>query len=188
VTKQYWITRSEGIDMPTARIENLQDNLQARIDALKEVRGQYSGVTSTGADASNPETVAALNAEISFLESQMASLFPDGGSAAGVTDAAFIILPDIKARGGNINVMGDHLAGNGSLNARGDAEISIINNSSAFLRTNELTIPEDATGRLTLNSVAILNNPGTSPTTAQITTAALQPSAMSISRPIRRCR
>jgi filamentous hemagglutinin family protein len=171
VTKQYWITRSEGIDMPTARIENLQDNLQARIDALKEVRGQYSGVTSTGADASNPETVAALNAEISFLESQMASLFPDGGSAAGVTDAAFIILPDIKARGGNINVMGDHLAGNGSLNARGDAEISIINNSSAFLRTNELTIPEDATGRLTLNSVAILNNPGTSPTTAQINTA-----------------
>ena len=171
VTKQYWITRSEGIDMPTARIENLQDNLQARIDALKEVRGQYSGVTSTGADASNPETVAALNAEISFLESQMAALFPDGGSAAGVTDAAFIILPDIKARGGNINVMGDHLAGNGRLNARGDAEISIINNSSAFLRTNELTIPEDATGRLTLNSVAILNNPGTSPTTAQINTA-----------------
>lgn len=171
VSKQYWITRSEGIDMPMARIENLQDNLQARINALKLIRGQYSGVTSTGADASNPETVAALNAEISFLESQMASLFPDGGAGARVADAAFIILPDIKARGGNINVMGDHLAGNGSLNARGDAEISIINNSSAFLRTNELIIPEDATGRLTLNSVAILNDPGTSPTTAQINAA-----------------
>ncbi|MDY0056584.1 MAG: leukotoxin LktA family filamentous adhesin [Methyloversatilis sp.] len=171
VSKQYWITRSEGIDMPTARIENLQDNLQARIDALKRIRGQYSGVTSTGADASNPETVAALSAEISFLESQMASLFPEGGASARVADAAFIILPDIKARGGNINVIGDHLAGNGSLNARGDAEISIINNSSAFLRTNELIIPEDATGRLTLNSVAILNDPGTSPTTPQINAA-----------------
>jgi filamentous hemagglutinin family protein len=171
VSKQYWITRSEGIDMPTARIENLQDNLQARIDALKRIRGQYSGVTSTGADASNPETVAALTAEISFMESQMASLFPEGSASASVADAAFIILPDIKARGGNINVIGDHLSGNGSLNARGDAEISIINNSSAFLRTNELIIPEDATGRLTLNSVAILNDPGTSPTTPQINAA-----------------
>jgi hypothetical protein len=167
-SKQYWIARSDGLDMPVARIENLQDNLQNRIDSLKEIRGQYQGVTSTGADASSPETVAALTAEINFLEQQLADLFPAGGATASVSDAAFIILPEISARGGNINVMGDYLAGSGQLVARGDAKIQIINNSSAFLRTDALTIPEDATGRLVLNSVAILNAPGTSPTTADI--------------------
>ncbi|MCQ9378541.1 leukotoxin LktA family filamentous adhesin [Methyloversatilis sp. XJ19-49] len=167
-SKQYWITRSDGLDMPVARIENLQDNLQTRIDSLKEIRGQYQGVTSTGADASSPETVAALTAEINFLEQQLADLFPAGGATASVSDAAFIILPEMSARGGNINVMGDYLAGSGQLVARGDAQIRIINNSSAFLRTDALTIPEDATGRLVLNSVAILNTPGTRPTTADI--------------------
>ncbi|HEY9191622.1 MAG TPA: leukotoxin LktA family filamentous adhesin, partial [Methyloversatilis sp.] len=170
-TKQYWITRSEGIDMPTARIENLQDNLQTRIDRLKEIRGQYQGRTSSGGDASNPETVAALTAEINFLEQQLASLFPGGGATASVTDAAFIILPEIRARGGNINVTGDYLAGSGQLVARGDAKIEILNSSTAFLRTDALTIPEDATGRLTLNGVAILNTPGSSPTTAQVNAA-----------------
>ncbi|MDP3454658.1 leukotoxin LktA family filamentous adhesin, partial [Methyloversatilis sp.] len=167
-SKQYWITRSDGLDMPVAQIENLQDNLQTRIDSLKNIRGQYQGVTSSGADASSPETVAALTAEINFLEQQLADLFPAGGATASVSDAAFIILPEMSARGGNINVMGDYLAGSGQLIARGDAKIQIINNSSAFLRTDALTIPEDATGRLVLNSVAILNTPGTSPTTADI--------------------
>jgi filamentous hemagglutinin family protein len=167
-SKQYWITRSDGLDMPVARIENLQDNLQTRIDSLKEIRGQYQGVTSTGADASSPETVAALTAEINFLEQQLADLFPAGGATASVSDAAFIILPEMSARGGNINVMGDYLAGSGQLVARGDAQIRIINNSSAFLRTDALTIPEEATGRLVLNSVAILNTPGSRPTTADI--------------------
>jgi filamentous hemagglutinin family protein len=170
-SKQYWISRSDGLDMPVARIENLQDNLQTRIDSLKNIRGQYQGVTSTGADASSPETVAALTAEINFLEQQLADLFPAGGATASVSDAAFIILPELSARGGNINVMGDYLAGSGQLVARGDAKIQIINNSSAFLRTDALTIPEDATGRLVLNSVAILNTSGTRPTTADINAA-----------------
>ncbi|MCF6999943.1 hypothetical protein L4M19_29860, partial [Klebsiella pneumoniae] len=80
-------------------------------------------------------------------------------------------MPEVDARGGNINVIGDNLAGNGRLNARGEAKIEIINNSSAFLRTDELIIPEDATGRLTLNGVAILNTPGSNPTTGQINAA-----------------
>ncbi|WP_439538023.1 beta strand repeat-containing protein [Methyloversatilis sp.] len=170
-SKQYWISRSDGLDMPVARIENLQDNLQTRIDSLKNIRGQYQGVTSTGADASSPETVAALTAEINFLEQQLADLFPAGGATASVSDAAFILLPELSARGGNINVMGDYLAGSGQLLARGDAKIQIINNSSAFLRTDALTIPEEATGRLVLNSVAILNTSGTRPTTADINAA-----------------
>ena len=71
---------------------------------------------------------------------------PDAVSrrTASVTDAAFIILPEIRARGGNINVTGDYLAGSGQLLARGDAKIEILNSSTAFLRTDALTIPEDA--------------------------------------------
>lgn len=171
VTKQYWITRSDGMELPTLSVENLQDNLRTRINALKEIRGNYQGTTSTGADASNPETVAALTAEINFLEQQMADLFPAGGANASIANAAFIVMPEVDARGGNINVIGDNLAGNGRLNARGEAKIEIINNSSAFLRTDELIIPEDATGRLTLNGVAILNTPGSNPTTGQINAA-----------------
>ncbi|WP_323117631.1 hypothetical protein, partial [Klebsiella variicola] len=94
--------------------------------------------TSTGGDASNPETVAALTVEINFLEQQMADLFPAGGANASIANAAFIVMPEVDARGGNINVIGDNLAGNGRLNARGEAKIEIINNSSAFLRTDEL--------------------------------------------------
>lgn len=171
VTKQYWITRSDGMELPTLSVENLQDNLRTRINALKEIRGNYQGTTSTGGDASNPETVAALTAEINFLEQQMADLFPAGGANASIANAAFIVMPEVDARGGNINVIGDNLAGNGRLNARGEAKIEIINNSSAFLRTDELIIPEDATGRLTLNGVAILNTPGSNPTTGQINAA-----------------
>jgi filamentous hemagglutinin family protein len=168
VSKSYWITRSDGMDLPTLTVENLQGNLRTRINALKEIRGNYTGTSSTGGDASNPETVAALTAEINFLELQMEDLFPGGGANASVSNAAFIVMPEVDARGGNINVIGDSLAGNGRLNARGEAKIEIINNTSSFLRTDALTIPEDATGRLTLNGVAILNVAGTNPTTAQI--------------------
>src|SRR5690606_14470837 len=68
-----------------------------------------------------------------------------------------IKLADIIARPGNVAVQADNLKGSGILDAPGDASIKIINNSPAFIRTGDLTIPDREGGKVTLNR-SVVNN------------------------------
>jgi hypothetical protein len=58
----------------------------------------------------------------------------------------YITVNDIWAQAGTINVMGQDLLGSGSLNAPGNVSVAITNNSPAYLRINEITIPDHVGG------------------------------------------
>jgi len=61
----------------------------------------------------------------------------------------------LTARSSSIYVDADTLAGNGVLDAPGDTRIEIRNRSNNFLRTNEMTIPDEAGGFIVLNGARV---------------------------------
>jgi len=66
-----------------------------------------------------------------------------------------IIIDDIVAQLGNINVEADRLQGSGTLRSPGDAKIEIINNTNNFLEFNDLIIPANDGGHIYFNNVDI---------------------------------
>lgn len=68
-----------------------------------------------------------------------------------------IELPDIVSSGGNITVNADNLYGSGALTAQGAPQINITNESSAYLKLNDLTIGEVG-GELLYNGQSIADN------------------------------
>jgi hypothetical protein len=143
------VRRTPGVTYSVGT-EDLQSNLVTRINALQVLLGQYSGSSATQ---------AALAAEIAFLKEKLAKMFPDGSEQSSVisqvTDVPVITVNNVLARSGNINIAADSLTGAGKLNALGDVAISIINRGQAYLRTNQLTIPEDSGGYVNFNGVSV---------------------------------
>ncbi|MBQ5832920.1 MAG: hypothetical protein IIW43_05520, partial [Selenomonadales bacterium] len=66
-------------------------------------------------------------------------------------------LPDIVSSGGNINIDTDTLYGQGSFDAHGTPEINIKNESTAYLKLNDLTIGEVG-GGIVYNGQSIGDN------------------------------
>ncbi|KPK77738.1 MAG: hypothetical protein AMJ79_02265 [Phycisphaerae bacterium SM23_30] len=135
--------QSEGVYF--ARLENVSLNnaLQERINELKKLENEYKDV---------PDIRDAFYTERRFLENKLAEL----GGETVIVD--FIVVDDVKASPGNINVTGDYFVGSGTLEARGDASILIENHSADFLRLNTLTIPAEEGGRILLNYTPVSTN------------------------------
>jgi hypothetical protein len=72
--------------------------------------------------------------------------------------ATYVTVDDAVAQLGNIDVHGDNLQGKGSLDAPGDASISIENHSPSFLVLNDLTIPSNEGGKVYFNGVEVNSN------------------------------
>lgn len=143
--------QTEGVRFTTS-VENLVTNIFNEITRLSRARAAYAG---------NPDAQAALDAEIARLRAELADLgYADTANnniPVETVNATFINLDDVKARGGNINVTGNFLAGSGSLSAPNDTEITIVNASPRFLRTKRLTI-EDTGGKVTFNQAPVSTN------------------------------
>jgi hypothetical protein len=69
----------------------------------------------------------------------------------------YIVVDPIVAQSANVNVKGDYLVGTGTLKARGQTEITIINDTQYYLRTNDLIIPDEEGGRIWFNNQEISN-------------------------------
>ena len=75
------------------------------------------------------------------------------------TNANFLIVDDLEAQSATIWITGDFLSGaTGRLKAPGDAEITIRNKSTAYLRTGRLTVGGDSVGAIYFNNTSIDNN------------------------------
>lgn len=168
--------QTDGVRIRFRGSENLRSNIGARIVELQEILAQWSG---------EPDMKDALEAEVARLQAELDRLAPQpftdaeldqlvlnetltreqadaikanqrpGGSLEGATLITVTEVENVRARGGDIFVEGDSLGGSGTLKAPGDAEISLINESPQYLRTNKLTIVDDVGGRVRLNGRAI---------------------------------
>ena len=119
--------------------ENVVENTLKRIEELKKLRDEYpKGSSAWGA----------YNAEIAFIENDLLRTGYAERAADGTIQPKqeiwvdFVNVRDVFAQGGNINVYGGYLAGSGTLRAPNDAEISIVNHSSSFLRLNSLEVDQ----------------------------------------------
>ncbi len=148
------VTQTEGVRY-TTRQEDLVANLIADLQDFEELREAYAG---------NANAQAAYDNEILRIRRQLADL----GYTADPSDptntipvlevlADFVVVDDVRARGGDIAVEAGSLLGSGVLDAPGDAAIRITNRGAANLRLGKLTI-EDVGGRLSFNGATVDSN------------------------------
>ncbi|GAA0792871.1 leukotoxin LktA family filamentous adhesin [Marinobacterium sediminicola] len=176
---------SEGVGY-TLLSEDYTQNLFERLNTLYAQQVDYN--------ASAVEK-AAFQAEIDLIRRQLealgtqaglteAEMYPDGRDGALVIPTSFPIytveLDDIIARPGNIEIGAQVLTGTGVLDAPGDASIEIINNTPAFLRTNDLIVPDRMGGEVRFNralvkstaEITALNKDGRVANFSEVNTAA----------------
>ncbi len=78
-------------------------------------------------------------------------------ASSGLSGRA-VSVGDITATLGDLSVRADKLTGTGKLQAPGDAQIALTNNTDASLLVNNLTINSDSGGHLRLNGVLVNSN------------------------------
>ncbi|MDX2182860.1 MAG: leukotoxin LktA family filamentous adhesin [Gemmatimonadaceae bacterium] len=146
------VTQTAGVNFDTLDDVDLVANLIADLQNFEELREAYTG---------NANAQAAYDNEILRIRRQLADLgyTADPANTIPVIQvlADFIVIDDVRARGGDISVEAGSLLGNGVLDAPGDAAIRITNHGAANLRLGKLTI-EDVGGRLSFNGATVNDN------------------------------
>ncbi len=133
---------AEGITFSVRENVLLTSEFQKRVDLLDQLINDP--ILSKDAAA-----VLAWEAEKTQLLARMSTM---------TGSADFIDLNDIVASEGNIILRADYVHGTstGTLDAPGNAEIKVHVYSDAYLNTANMTIPENAGGRITFNDVTVL--------------------------------
>jgi urease beta subunit len=143
-------TQTNGIDFSIDE-RNIATNLEARIDELQEQLANTEG---------DEVADAALEAEIRLLQRRLQEL---GGGEDSDGDpvpvknltAPFIVVEDVRAGPGAIDITGDALVGSGEMRASGDASVRIENQGPAYLDVNDVTIPAKGGGQVTFNRAPV---------------------------------
>lgn len=138
---------SEGVSFTTRDNVKLADLLTAEIDKLRQKAQQVRGAADNYTGDTNAADVAlALDNDADILEAQLAAL-------GGETRVGFLDVGPILATTGNVNVTSRVLTGaaSGSLIAPGDVRIDIDNQSTRFMTTSTLTIPDEDGGQVLWN-------------------------------------
>lgn len=155
------------IDENDATISTNESTIRANQDAITANNSTIS--TNNSTIRANEDEISALNDDISSdqegvydliteLESSNNELATASDEIQGGPVARYLTINDITAQLGNIYVRADDLNGNGTLDAPGDASITVTNNSTTFLKFNELTIPADVGGKVYFNSLSVEDN------------------------------
>src|SRR5690606_27098055 len=93
-------SQSDGVTFVERR-ESLETRLTERLQELERLKTTF---------ASDAAAVAAFDAEIQFVRNELQRL---GADASGNVHVDFIIVDNVVAKGGSINVSGKYLAGSG---------------------------------------------------------------------------
>ncbi|MBU0918319.1 MAG: hypothetical protein KKD97_18420 [Gammaproteobacteria bacterium] len=138
---------SEGVSFTSRDNVKLADLLTAEIDKLRQKADQVRNAANNYTGDTNAADVAlALDNDADILEAQLAAL-------GGETRVGFLDVGPILATTGNVNVTSRVLTGaaSGQLIAPGDVRIDIDNQSTRFMTTSTLTIPDEEGGQVLWN-------------------------------------
>lgn len=138
---------SEGVSFTTRDNVKLADLLTAEIDKLRQKADDVRKAADNYTGDTNAADVAlALDNDADILEAQLAAL-------GGNTRVGFLDVGPILATTGNVNVTSRVLTGaaSGQLIAPGDVRIDIDNQSTRFMTTSTLTIPDEDGGQVLWN-------------------------------------
>jgi len=152
------LEQSEGFEWTILTDQNLGSTIRDEIDRLEVVKARY-GAKSTSESA---RAKAEIEARIAFLEGILATR-----NANEFVD--IIEVAPAEAATGNVFLWAEAVTGSGLIDAPGDAEILITNDSPMPLKVTGLTIPDEPGGRILLNNEIVHTIEGLTLIDAEVT-------------------
>lgn len=161
VTTSEWFAKENGGSaMNALEFKNYAQGLTDRLSELENLIQVYGG--SAAEEAFKNEKTRIQNELVSLglgyfeVENNIQTGFVYDDSASTVPT---VDLKNIFVTGGNINIKGGKLSGNGEMTAVGSPKVEITNNSKYYLRVNDITIGSDG-GNVKFNDVAVKSGNG----------------------------
>jgi hypothetical protein len=151
---------SSGVSVSLS-VEDLGVNIAKEIDRLQKLKNEHYG---------NTAAIAGYDAQITQLKMQALELGlidpNDPGLLNGNTPLSpkqellvtYIVLDDIEASSGNIEVTAGTLTGSGNLYANNDTAVVVENASPYYLRVGDVTIPTSQGGMVYFNELPVTSN------------------------------
>ena len=162
VTTSEWFAKENGGSaMNALEFKNYAQGLTDRLSELENLIQVYGG--SAAEEAFKNEKTRIQNELVSLglgyfeVENNKQTgsfVYDDSASTVPTVD-----LKNIFVTGGNINIKGGKLSGNGEMTAVGSPKVEITNNSKYYLRVNDITIGSDG-GNVKFNDVAVKSGNG----------------------------
>ena len=141
------VSKSENVSFTLRDQVKLADLLSAEIQKLKDKAAKVRAAANNySGDANAADVADALDNDARILEAQLAAL-------GGNTRVNFLDVAPVLATTGNVHITGRYLSGGGALTAPGDVRIDIENQSTRFMTTSALTIPDEDGGQVTFNGL-----------------------------------
>lgn len=162
VTTSEWFAKENGGSaMNALEFKNYAQGLTDRLSELENLIQVYGG--SAAEEAFKNEKTRIQNElfslglgyfEVENNKQTGSFVYDDSASTVPTVD-----LKNIFVTGGNINIKGGKLSGNGAMTAVGSPKVEITNNSKYYLRVNDITIGSDG-GNVKFNDVAVKSGNG----------------------------
>ena len=128
-------------------LESVEQNLINELNADYALEQAYS---------LDPTLEAAYQAQVDEVQSELSEYTDSNGVVDQNPMVYYVTVSDIWCQSSNIHVTAEVLTGSsaGAVDSPGNAAITIINNSPAYLRLGEMTIPTGTGGNLFFNGAA----------------------------------
>ena len=162
VTTSEWFAKENGGSaMNALEFKNYAQGLTDRLSELENLIQVYGG--SAAEETFKNEKTRIQNELVSLglgyfeVENNKQTgsfVYDDSASTVPTVD-----LKNIFVTGGNINIKGGKLSGNGAMTAVGSPKVEITNNSKYYLRVNDITIGSDG-GNVKFNDVVVKSGNG----------------------------
>jgi|GEM_PF-272010 len=146
-----WYKDSNGSPIEKIGMADYAASLLERMDELIAMQQEYAG-TDIGTAYSNE--LGRIQNELQALGLLTVDSEGNIGIAEGASTVPTIELKDLEVSGGNVNITGGTLNGEGTITANGTPSVIVTNNTDFFLRVNDVSVESDG-GSVLYNNASV---------------------------------
>lgn len=146
-----WYKDSNGSPIEKIGMADYAASLLERMDELIAMQQEYAG-TDIGTAYSNE--LGRIQNELQALGLLTVDSEGNIGIAEGASTVPTIELKDLEVSGGNVNITGGTLNGEGTITANGTPSVTVTNNTDFFLRVNDVSVESDG-GSVLYNNASV---------------------------------
>lgn len=146
-----WYKDSNGSPIEKIGMADYAASLLSRMEKLIAMQQEYAG-TDIG-DAYSKE-LGRIQNELQALGLLTVDSEGNIGIAEGASTVPTIELKDLEVSGGNVNITGGTLNGEGTITANGTPSVTVTNNTDFFLRVNDVSVESDG-GSVLYNNASV---------------------------------
>lgn len=146
-----WYKDSNGSPIEKIGMADYAASLLSRMKKLIAMQQEYAG-TDIGTAYSNE--LGRIQNELQALGLLTVDSEGNIGIAEGASTVPTIELKDLEVSGGNVNITGGTLNGEGTITANGTPSVTVTNNTDFFLRVNDVSVESDG-GSVLYNNASV---------------------------------